>query len=81
MNWFRKQINAPSGETVSLDGLVTWTVRWTSKTGDYPYTVKRAEVQAFTNEADAQHFAQSLRDAFSLLRHTAESRVDVEVLK
>ena len=78
MSWFRKKIDAPSGQTVELDGLRTWTVRWTSKIGDYPYTTKRPEVQAFTNAPDAEHFAQSLRDAFALIRHTAESKVTVE---
>lgn len=78
MSWFRKKIDAPSGETVELDGLQTWTVRWISKVGDYPYTTKRPEVQAFTNQPDAEHFAKSLREAFKLLRHTAESNVIVE---
>lgn len=78
MAWFRKKIDAPSGETVELDGLKTWTVRWISKKNNYPYTVTRPEVQAFTNEQDANHFAQSLRNAFSLIRHTAETTVTVE---
>lgn len=78
MSWFRKKIDAPSGQTVELDGIQTWTVRWTSKIGDYPYTVRRQEVQAFTNQEDAEHFAKSLREAFKLLRHTAERNVDVE---
>ena len=79
MKWFKKLIDAPSGETVQLEGIRTWTVRWTSKIGDYPYTTKRPEVQMFTNSEDANHFAQALRDAFKLIRHTAESEVTVEV--
>lgn len=79
MNWFKKIINAPTGETVELEGIRTWTVRWESKINNYPYTKRRPEVQMFTNANDANHFAQSLRDAFKLIRHTAESEVTVEV--
>lgn len=78
MSWFRKKIYAPSVDTVQLDGLKTWTVRWIAKVDDHPFTTRRPEVQAFTNGSDAEHFAQSLRDAFKLLRHTAESTVTVE---
>jgi hypothetical protein len=79
MKWFTKVINAPAGVTVELEGIRTWTVRWESKRGNYPYTTKRPEVQMFTNKEDANHFAQSLRDAFKLIRHTAEADVVVEV--
>jgi hypothetical protein len=77
MVWFRKKVEAPSGQTVELDGLQVWMVRWVSRYGDYHGNTQQ-EAQAFTNEEDANHFAQSLRDAFALIRHTSQAYVDVE---
>lgn len=77
MSWFRKKIDAPSGETVQLDGLQVWMVRWVSRYGSFN-TETQKEAQAFTNEEDANHFAQALRDAFALIRHTSQAHVYVE---
>lgn len=77
MKWFKKLIDAPSGDKVQLEGIRTYTVRWTSRHGTFSCDV-RPEVQMFTNIEDAEHFAQVLRDAFNLIRHTAGNVVKVE---
>lgn len=77
MNWFKKLVSAPSGQTVNLEGLETWMVSWTSRHGVYSCDT-RLQFQAFTNSEDAEHFAQSLRDAFRLVKHTAQTDVRVE---
>lgn len=81
MKWFKKKVEAPSGQVVELEGLHSWTVRWESKTKNYPYTVRREECEVFTNPEDAEHFAAEVRNAFKLIRHTAESAVTVEKTK
>lgn len=78
MRWFKKTIEAPSGESVELEGLHTWMVRWTSRHGQFQSETK-PQVQAFTNLEDAEHFAKSLRDAFALIKHTSGNTVTVEV--
>lgn len=78
MKWFRKLINAPSGDTVILQGLETWLVRWDSRYGSF-HAHLTPEVQAFLSEEDAKHFAEQLRSAFKLLKHTGEgTRVIME---
>jgi hypothetical protein len=77
MKWFRKDVSAPSGEKVTLEGVQLWMVRWTSRYGEYHGNVQ-SEAAAFTTQEDAEHFAQSLRDAFELIRHTSQAYVEVE---
>ena len=77
MKWFKKLIDAPSGDKVQLVSIRTYTVRWTSRHGTFSSDT-RPEVQAFTNIEDAEYFAQALRDAFKLIRHTAGNVVEVE---
>lgn len=78
MKWFKKIIKAPSGESVELEGLETWMVRWTSRHGEF-HSETKPQVQVFTNAEDAEHFAKSLRDAFALIKHSSGNTVVVEM--
>lgn len=74
-----KKIEVPlDNETVEVDTVVLTFVSWYSRKGKYSDDTK-VEVEAFPNESDATCFADSLRAAFKLLRHT--SKTDVKVSK
>lgn len=77
MSWLRKKVEAPSGQTVELDGLETYVVRWTSRYGEFSHQTQ-SEAQAFISKQDAEHFAQQLRNAFKLIKHTSGKHVTVE---
>lgn len=71
---FRKLVDifvADRHNPVKLEGVETWIVEWNSRTGSYSSDI-RSVCQAFTNKADANEFAQSLRQAFKLVRNTSE---------
>lgn len=56
---------------VKLEGVETWMVEWTARTGSYS-TDTRSVCQAFTNKDDAKEFAASLRAAFLLVKNSSE---------
>lgn len=58
----------------------TWEVRWISRQGKYSGDTK-PEVAAFTNKEDAHIFANAVRDAYKMLRHTSDTAVYVEKMK
>lgn len=64
---WRKQ-NTSDGEA--------WEVRWTSRFDDYS-TSTQHEVKVFPNKEEADEFANALRSAFKLLRHTSNTQVYV----
>jgi hypothetical protein len=72
-----KKIIIPSGETQELTAYESWTVRWLSRHGYYSSDT-RTEVEVFTNEEDANAFAEELRNAFKLIKHTSGITVKVE---
>jgi len=53
-----------------------WVIEWTSRNGSYAGNVEQ-QFQAFFTKDDAEMFAQSLRDAFNLIKHTSGNEVEV----
>lgn len=79
MFWKKKVIQVPSDGKIDLDGIETWIVYWTSRHGSFNSDTTQ-KAQAFTNCGDAELFAESLRNAFSLLRHTGnETEVYIQI--
>ena len=78
MNFFKKLL-IPSGET-EVTALETWTVRWHSRHGSYGSDT-RPECEVFLNEEDAKKFADALKAAYKLIKHTSGTSVTVEKTK
>ena len=74
--WFKKTEVPVSNETEIVDTVQLWEVRWYSRNGVYSQDTK-PEIECFINEEDAKKFAQSLRNAFKLIRHTSGTKVEV----
>lgn len=67
--WFKKLTIPKTNETKQIDAVQLWEVRWMSRYGEFSSDT-RPEVEVFTSEADAIVFAESLRNAYRLIRHT-----------
>lgn len=77
MNLIKKILKKPeSDELKEVDALEVWVVTWKSRQGGCSYDVTK-EFEAFTNKDLAEEYAESLRNAFKLIRHTSENRVKV----
>lgn len=77
MNISLKSLLVPfSNKTKTIDAVQLWEVRWKSRFGAYASDT-REEVECFTDVELANEFAQALKNAFSLLRHTSGARVSV----
>lgn len=74
--FFRKSIFVPDG-SVTLEAIQLWEVRWKSRHGEGYYDV-RPEVEAFPSLKEADRFADALREAFALMKHTSGACVTVE---
>jgi hypothetical protein len=75
--WRFKKVAAPaSNDQQQLVAVKLWYVRWFARRGEYSSDIFEC-LEAFPLKEDAIAFADSLRAAFKLLRHT--SRVEVEV--
>ena len=72
-----KKLFAPSGEKKELTAIENWSVRWSSRYGSYSCDT-RNECEFFTSKEDAEHFAEQLRDAYKLIKHTSGTSVSVE---
>jgi hypothetical protein len=59
-----------------VDAVELWEVRWRSRYGEY-FGDTQDECEVFPIEADAHAFAQALRDAYKLLKHTSGTKVSV----
>lgn len=66
--------------TRSVDAVQLWEVRWESRHGDFS-SDRRPELEAFPSPEEAEAFAQALRDAFMLIKHTSRDRVTVSKAK
>lgn len=74
---FFKKLTVPqSNETEQVDALEVWSVRWYSRNGEF-YTDVKEECEFFTSENTANEFAESLRAAFRLIRHSSKNQVNV----
>lgn len=77
MNLSWKSLTVPADNTTKdIQVVQLWYVRWRSRYGDFSNDT-RPEVEAFTSEEEAKAFALSLRNAFSLIKHTAGTNVTV----
>jgi hypothetical protein len=71
---FAKLIVPESNETKEVDVAQTWEVRWESRHGEYSGDTQ-PEMEVFTSREEAEAFAQSLRNAFQLIRHSSGTHV------
>jgi hypothetical protein len=79
MNW--KWLFVPaSNDLKKVEVVQLWEVRWMSRHGEYFHST-RPEMEVFTSAEAANAFATSLRNAFTLLRHTSGDSVSVEKAK
>lgn len=71
-----KKLFAPSGDKKELRSVENWSVRWYSRNGDFSNDMQK-ECEFFTSKEDAEHFAEQLRQAFILIKHTSCNIVSV----
>ncbi len=74
---FKKTKTPVSNEIKEVDAVQLWIVNWYSRYDEYSVSVKK-EYEAFISEDEANKFADSLRKAYKLLRHTSGTQVTVE---
>ena len=78
MSWFAKKLTVPeNNDTKEIEAIQLWEVRWCSRNGEYHGCTKQ-ELEAFPTNQEAIEFAEALRNAFRLIRHTSGNRVEVE---
>jgi hypothetical protein len=66
-----------TNRTRSVEVVRMWEVRWRSRHGRYSGDT-RPELECFTSEAEAAKFAESLRAAFALIKHSSETTISIE---
>lgn len=75
--WSWKKLIIPkSNETKEVDAVQLWIVEWVSRYGAYSGDLNR-EFEAFPSKEKADEFADALRKAFKLIRHTSNTGVKV----
>ena len=67
--WFKKLTVPFTNWTRQVEAVQLWEVRWRSRHGQY-CSDTQPEVEVFTSPEDAHAFADSLRNAFRLIRHS-----------
>jgi len=72
-----KKLFVTSGEKKELTAIENWSVRWYSRYGSFSGDTRK-ECEFFTSKEDAEHFAQQLRDAYKMIKHTSGTSVSVE---
>jgi hypothetical protein len=72
-----KKLIMPTGGKKEVDAVKTWTVRWTSRYGEYSGHTQE-EVEVFTDEDTAKEYAEQLTAAFKFLRYTSGTTVIVK---
>jgi hypothetical protein len=78
MNLFFKKTSVPvSNEMKEVDAVQLWQVTWWSRHGEYSSDLEK-EFEVFTSEKEANEFAEALRAAYKLVRHTSRIGVNVE---
>lgn len=73
---FKKKAVPETNDTKEVDAVKLWIVEWRSRHGAFSGDL-RNEYEAFPHKEDAEHFAQSLRAAFKLIKHTSNTSVNV----
>lgn len=77
MKFFKKNVEIPvSNDTQLIEAVQLWEVRWRSRHGQFNSDT-RDEIEAFPSEVEAQRFAEALRNAFRLIRHSSGDSVKV----
>ena len=70
-----KWLHVPfSNATKNVQAVQMWEVRWTSRYGEF-YGNTRPELECFVSLDEAEAFAQSLRNAFALIRHSSATTI------
>ena len=73
----KKKLKVPtSNELKRVDAVKLWIVTWYSRNGQYSSDIVK-EYEAFTSEEAATEFAESLKNAYALLRHTSGTGINV----
>ena len=77
MTFRKKTIDVPCcNHTEPVPAVVLWYVRWYRRHGVFMHDVSVCVV-AFPVKADATRFAEALRAAYALIRHTSGTEVSV----
>lgn len=75
MNIFKK-IFAPTEAKQEFTVLRSWTVSWESRYGQFSGDTQK-EFEVFISEEEANQFANQLKDAYKLLKHTHGTKVSI----
>ena len=74
---FKKKVETvKDSEIIEVDAVKTWKVRWQSRHGEYKSDTL-PEVEVFLSEYEALQFAQDLKSAFKIIRHTSGDEIKV----
>lgn len=74
---FKQLLTLFSSKTKHVNAVQLYYVRWESRYGAYSHSVK-PEVEAFPTLDEANTFADALRSAFKVIRHTSGNKVRVD---
>lgn len=74
--WLKKLKVPATNEVKEIDAVQMWEVRWKSRYGQFNGDT-RPELECFPSEIAANEFAEALRAAFKLIRHTSGDNVVV----
>lgn len=75
-----KKLFVPNGEQEELTAYETWSVRWVSRHGEFHDDVQN-EIELFTTKEDAEKFANELKKAFKLIKHTSKTKVKISKIQ
>jgi len=75
MNIFKK-LFIPTKQKNQLKSYKSWVVRWKSRQGEFQSNTQN-ECEIFTTKKDAVLFANQLKNAFKLIRHSSGNEVTV----
>ena len=74
--WKKKELPV-TNDTKEVDVVQLWHVRWRSRHGQFSSDT-REELEGFPSLELANEFADSLKAAFKLLKHTSDTAITVE---
>ena len=77
MFWQKKKLQVPeNNENKEIESIQLWYVSWYSRFTEYSTGTEKC-VEAFPSKQEADTFAESLRNAFKLIKHTSGNVVRV----
>ena len=78
MTLFKKKINKPiDSSTEEVGAVQLWVVSWVGRFGEFQSQTQK-EFEAFASKDVAEDFANDLRQAFKLIKHTSQTEVTVK---